>query len=279
MSKRFFAFVFLALAALGGAAMAGDRMTNADVIALVKARMSADAIVMAVNNASPAFDTSTKGLLALNKAGVPDTVIQAMIAAGGSASQGASSAHAASGHGSAAGNSAALRDLSNPENVVLVDGAKQSAMHYLVPQTRTAARALGFGGMATYAVLMGDKAMLRLTNTQPSFLIAVPNNSQPQSYFTLANFAVRRNASREVLIGGGAYMSYSTGVAKDRVVATSYEKYGNQAHAPKNYTIYKVSVVAPMAKGEYAMILYNSQVRVSGFFASGSDSYFDFGID
>lgn len=278
MSKRFFAFVFLALAMMGGAALAGDRMTNSDVIALVKAKMSADSIVMAVNNATPAFDTSTKGLLALNKAGVPDAVIQAILATGGSAP----SAHAGSGHGSAgksSGNAAALNDLSNPENVVLVDGTKQSALHYLVPQTRTAARALGFGGMATYAVLMGDKAMLRLTNTQPSFLIAVPNNSQPQSYFTLANFAVRRNASREVLIGGGAYMSYSTGVAKDRVVATTYEKYGNQAHAPKNYTIYKVSVVAPMAKGEYAMILYNSQVRVSGFFASGSDSYFDFGID
>jgi len=35
----------------------------------------------------------------------------------------------------------------------------------------------------------------------------------------------------------------------------------------------------PLAAGEYAFILYNSQVKVVGYFAGGGDSYFDFGVD
>jgi len=92
------------------------------------------------------------------------------------------------------------------------------AMKYLNPQTRTAARGLGFGGMASYAVLRGPAAALRTKTSTPSFLVAAPNQAQPESYFMLASFAVRRNNSREVLIGGG-YMSYSSGVHPDRIVA------------------------------------------------------------
>jgi hypothetical protein len=40
-----------------------------------------------------------------------------------------------------------------------------------------------------------------------------------------------------------------------------------------------VKLVNPLPPGEYAMVLYNSQVRAVGYFASGLDSYFDFGVD
>ena len=49
-------------------------------------------------------------------------------------------------------------------------------------------------------------------------MVEVPENAQPESYVTLVNFAVRRNNTREVLVGGG-YVTYETGIHRDRIVA------------------------------------------------------------
>lgn len=170
-----------------------------------------------------------------------------------------------------------LRTAFNPEEVLLVDGSQQKPMRYLTPQIRTAARALGFGGVGQYAVLKGTRATLRVASKRPVFVFAVPSNAQADSYYTLANFATRDNGTREVIVGGG-YMSYSTGINKDRVVPTSAEPLPDQSKAPKNHTLYAATVNAPLAAGEYALIFYNSQFRASGF-VPGADSYFDFGID
>lgn len=165
----------------------------------------------------------------------------------------------------------------NPEEVTLYDRADKKTMSYLLPQMRTAARALGFGGVAQYAVLRGTRANLRLDSRQPRFLFAVPANAQPESYITVANFAVRENGTREVIIGGG-YMSYSTGVHQDRIVPTTIEKVTDQSKAPKGFILYTATVTSPLANGEYAVIFYTSQVRPTGFFNNALDSYFDFGV-
>lgn len=240
-------------------------MTNDDVIALVSADLSQELIISTISSSSPAFDTSASGIIALNSAGVPESIIQAMIRA---ASGGGSSA--APGGGSGGG--------FNPEEVVIVDGDIRKPMRYVTPQMRAAARAFGFGGTATYATLPGPEAQMRLTENRPSFIVAVPSNAQPESYYSLANFAVRRNRSREVLTGGG-YMSYSTGIASDRVVPTVPSALEDQSDAPEGFTLYQLDVEEPLERGEYALILYNSQVRVVGYFMSGGDSYYDFGVD
>ncbi len=98
----------------------------------------------------------------------------------------------------------------------------------------------------------------------------MPANAQPEGYVTLANFAVRKNGTREVMVGGG-YMSYSSGVNKDRVVPTTIEKVADQSKSPKDFVLYRVNVAKPLAAGEYAFILYNSQVKVVGYFAGGGD--------
>ncbi len=255
-----------------GIAQTGKPMTNQDVIKMVQAKLSEDTIAMAVRAAKPGFDTSADGLVKLSTAGVPDGVIKAIIEAksgGGSASSGGST-------GAAAGKSVA--NAFNPEEVILIDGDKRSTMRYIAPQMRTAARALGFGGVGSYATLPGTAATLRLKNTSPSFMVAVPTNAQPEGYVTLASFAVRKNGTREVQVGGG-YMSYSTGVNKDRVMPITVEKLPDQGKAPKDFVLYRVNVAKPLAAGEYAFILYNSQVKVVGYFLGGADSYFDFGVD
>jgi hypothetical protein len=253
-------------------AMALDNkpMTNQDVINMAKAQLPENTIVMAIQAAKPAFDTSANGLIKLKTAGVPQGVIEAVIAA---SSQGGSGGATTSG---AAPNAA--RGAFNPEEVMLVDAGVTTPMRYLTPQMRHAARALGWGGVAGYAVLRGPQASLRLKNPQPEFLVAVPANAQAESYYTLVNLAVRNNGTREIMVGGG-YMSYSTGVANDRVVRTSSTKLPDQSKAPKDFIIYRVKVDSPLPVGEYAVVLYNSQIRSVGYFSTGLDSYFDFGVD
>jgi hypothetical protein len=242
-------------------------LTNQDVIGLVRSNMSESTILTVIRNARPGFNTSASELIRLRQAGVSDTIISAMV-------------ESATGRTSAPSSRSDLasRGAFNPEEVILVDGGQRESLRYLTPQMRSAARALGFGGFAQYAVLRGTRAALRLHDAKPEFLLAVPSNAQPESYYTLANFAVRNNGTREVLIGGG-YMSYSTGIHRDRVVATTSSLASDQSGAPQGFTVYRIAVVSPLAPGEYAMVLYNSQVRVAGFFASGLDSYFDFGVD
>jgi len=106
----------------------------------------------------------------------------------------------------------------------------------------------------------------------------VPSNAQAESYYTVVLLAVRKNSSREILVGGG-YMGYSTGVSTDRIIATSSERLSDQSAAPQNFVIYRIKVSKPMPSGEYAFVLYNSQVKAIGYFASGLDSYYDFGVD
>ena len=246
-------------------AVAQAPMTNQSVIDLAKAKMSDDIILDAIRGSKPGFDLSANGLIALKNAGVSDAVLQEMLRV----NSGGAAAPAAGG--------AAVAGGLNPEEVVLIDGGAEQGMKYLSPQLRAAARALGFGGMAQYAVLAGEAARLRTSKT-PKFRIAVPNNAQPESYFTLASFAVRNNGSREVQVGG-VYISYSTGINRDRVVPVSYEQAADQSKAPANFTIFEVTTDKALDKGEYAVVLYSSQIRSTGYFLSGLDSYFDFGVD
>lgn len=252
------------LAATGTARAESAPLTNADVIKMIEAGLATSTIELTVRTAASDFDTSPTELIALSKAGVPQSVVEAMIAADARGSAGNAPADGA--------------NRINPEEIVMVDGDTRHDMRYAVAQIRSAARAMGFGGVGTYAVLNGPKARLRITNRRPSFEIAVPGNAQPEGYLTLASFATRRNDTREVSIGGG-YISYSTGIHRDRIIPTTGERLADQSGAPEGFSIYRITPDVDLAPGEYALVTYNSQVRVMGFFASGNDSYFDFGVD
>jgi hypothetical protein len=265
-------FLLSMVAALGSLVCAGAApMTNADVIKMVQASLDETIIVTSIEHAAEAgFDTSTDGLIALSQAKVPQPIVAAMIK------------RAAGGAKPAAAGAPAQDDpnIIKPSEIYLIDGGATKPMQYIVSQTRTAARALGMGGVASYCVMRGKAAALRVKNAAPAFLIAVPKQAQPDSYFTLASFAVRKNGSREVLTGGG-YMSYSTGIHKDRVVAVTSEKLADQSRAAKDFIIYKVTPAAPLPAGEYAMVLYTGEMQglVGAWFAGNGNSCFDFGVD
>lgn len=265
------AFLLVLLALEGGAAE--RRMTNQDVIKMVRAGVSEETILSAIRNGNAGFDTSGDGIVKLSQSRVPESIMQAMIEA--NANRASATGSSTSGRG---GSVAGSRGGMSPDEVVMVVDSRRTSMKYLTPSTRSAARALGFGGVATYAVLSGRSALARTTGRSPSFLVQIPERAQPQSYFTLASFAIRDNGSREVVVGGGVF-SYSTGVHKDRVIASTAVREPNQSGAAQGFVLYRISPDQPLQPGEYALILYNSQVPVQGFFVGGVDSYFDFGVD
>ena len=263
------ALVFILSLLIGSVSAA--MLTNADVIKMTQANIDDAIILTAIENSEWNFDTTSQGLIDLSTAKVSKTVISTMIKIGKENTKSPVSATKLA---------VESAETISPSELVLLDGDQIKSMRYINPQVRTAARGLGFGGVASYAVLRGVQANERVKNAQPSFLVSVPNQAQPESYLTLASFAVRKNNSREVIIGGG-YMSYSSGIHPDRIVAITTEKIADQAKAQKGFIIYKATPKSPLPAGEYAVILYTGEMQglVSTWFTGTGNSYFDFGVD
>jgi hypothetical protein len=164
--------------------------------------------------------------------------------------------------------------------LTLVSGHERVQLRQITAQTRTAARAMGFGGVSQYAVLPGATAMYRLPTNQPTFLLAAPSNIQPQGLFTLARFEPRPNGTREVLIGGG-YMSYSSGILAERQVQLNARQAPSQAGAPAGTILYELTPAAPIPPGEYAMIVsIGAQGGGNPYGGAGmAGTFYDFGVD
>lgn len=239
---------------------------NADVVKLLEAGMPDDVVLQAIGAGQPHFDTSAEALIALKAKGASPTVLKAMLRPSEAGRKAAPSARSAAPSGY------------NPEEVTLLVDGQTITMQYIIPQMRTTARALGFGGMASYATLSGAAAQRRIDSASPEFIVSIPQSAQVDTYLTLANFAVRSNQSREIMTGGG-YMSYSTGINKSRVVKIHSEKMPDQSAARDGFVLYKIAPEKPLKAGEYALVLYTGEMRTAGFFAQAANSYFDFGVN
>lgn len=253
-------------------------VTNADVIKMLDASMPEEVVISAINSGQAKFDTSANALIRLKEKGASPAILTAVLNAGKTPASGKAGNSGTSGSKAATAKAGHSASGYNPEEVTLVVGGSESIMQYIIPQQRTAARAFGLGGVATYAALNGSTAQRRLTNPSPEFIVSVPKNAQAPNYLTLASFVVRKNGNREVSTGGG-YMSYSSGIHKDRVVAIQSEALSDQSRAREGFVLYKVKPEAPLEKGEYALVLYTGELRTAGFFAQAANSYFDFGVD
>jgi hypothetical protein len=279
--KRFVAGLSLGLIMMTAQAAP---MNNGDVIKMLESGMPESVILQSIATSATKFDVSSDALIKLQKKGASAAVLQAVIntkdghPVAAAAESGGSPAAAYRGtHGNTI-NAGAHGNAINPEEALVVTGGAESPMQYIVPQVRTAARVFGLGGVASYASLQGTTAARKLPGEGLEFIVSVPKNAQPVSYVTLANFAVRNNGTREVMIGGG-YMSYSSGINKDRVVPVKSEQLPDQSRARDGFMLYKVTPENSLARGEYALVLYTQEVRVAGYFNTAANSYFDFSVD
>jgi hypothetical protein len=258
-------------------AVAGP-ITNKDVLSLLEAGMPEDVVLEAIFTGDAKFDTSAAALIKLKNKGATPTILKAVLSPK-IRHDGAAVADARpAARGAAEPAKKASGNAYNPEEVMLVLDGKATSMQYVVAGSRTAARALGFGGVATYAVVNGGAAVRRVPKSGLEFLVSVPKNAQAPNYVSLAQLEVNDGQSRDVMVGGG-FLSYSTGIDKDRLAKLTIEKLDDQTRATDGFILYRVKPSQDLAAGEYALVLYTGEVRTAGFFAQATNSYFDFGVD
>jgi len=240
-------------------------INNIEIQKLLTAEMSEDIILTVITTAKDKdFDTSADALTALKKQGATPAIIKAML---GSPVSMATTAPA-----STAG--VETTDAWEPNDVYTVVDGKIEQLNYAPAEIRYATRALGLGGAGAYAVLHGSNAE-RTTSTKPVFLVAVPKNVQAASYFTLANFAVRPNGDREVLIGSAnAIGSMRVGIVKNRVIPLTATKAADQSKAGKNTVVYEITPTNTLNAGQYALV---ANLVASGL-GQMSGNYYDFQV-
>lgn len=242
-------------------------ITNKDIIDMLNADLSDDIIVSVLQQSEVDFDNSPQALISLKQAGASDEVIAAAL-------------DIDSPSATAGGSNAAPRVAEGdyrPDVVTINFSGSSEEMRYVLPSIRTAARGFGFGGIATYMVLRGEESSLKINDNTPSFILSIPANAQPESYVELANFAVRRNGTREVMVGGG-YMSYSSGITRDRSIPFTITELSDQSNAADGFIVYEVVPESALEQGQYAVIFYNSEIPVVGYFGAGNNSAFDFTV-
>lgn len=241
-------------------------VNNQELLKLLSAKVSDDIVLTVINSSNEkTFDTSADAITELKKAGASDAVIKAMF--------GAPTVPAAS--KATAGTPATSADAITKDTVLVVKDASEVPVQYTAAETRMAARALGMGGAAIYAVLPGSTATTTLGST-PEFIVSVPSNANPVSHYQLASFALRKNGNREVSIGGG-FTSVSIGIHPDRVIALDFQKLPDQSRAAAGQALYKIKPKNTLAPGQYALV-----AKLSGSAGLGgaqiSGQWYDFDV-
>lgn len=166
------------------------------------------------------------------------------------------------------------------DEVVYLSDGQEAPLVRQTPNVRATHPILGMGDIAIYAVLDGDAAAVRLTNSRPTFHIALPDGGLQAEYkFVLAALAVRPNGTREILVGRG-FVNTPTDLPMDRRLRTTQVRAVDQTRAPSGYAIYEVTPQTPLAPGEYALVIYDRENRDSSPRNRRiADRFYDLGID
>jgi hypothetical protein len=157
----FTALVVLASLALGPAPSAAqEALTNDDVVKLVKGGLPESVIIQKIRSSPRKFDTSADGLIKLKNAGVPDKIIEAMVAPASAPPTAAAPPPA-----SAASSGPAIAHLVGSQRTPLkgVYGNMEFKVH-------------PFGGSRQEVVLLENRAQYRITEQDPVFFSANPDH-------------------------------------------------------------------------------------------------------
>jgi hypothetical protein len=244
------------------------RLTNADVVAMVKAGLPETTVILAIQKGPTAFDTSPEALIQLKNQGVSPKVLDAMLQPAGAPPAPTVQPGAAPlrpnpldpslltpGGGVASG------------DVFLIDGDKRVQMKYSTSNARTnsmmGAVVNPFHKTKFRATINGNHAQLRITNTSPAFEVTLPSNVNPSDIIALIKLTPKSDR-REIETGRGSITGVSSGFRKDDLVALSIEEAGDTGG--NSFKVYRAKVVSPLQPGEYALV---TQVG----------AYYDFGVD
>jgi hypothetical protein len=268
-------FVFASVSFfLHSAACSADRpkVTNRDVVKMVKAGLSSELIIQTIKSGTPDFDTSADGLILLKKEGVPDSVIRAMIdRSPGSEDRTVSDTRAGSESRSSRSPSHQGSDASDPipGGAVLVDGGKRIRLKRTIP----AGTNTGGGGLKMFvpfrkAKIMqtfnGSHAAIHRKTGAPTFEVWLPADLNPGDGIVLLKLVVKPD-HREISVASGRF-SGQTGFSKGDIVPVNIEEGRTKTIGGTLQKACRASPVKPLSRGEYAIVVQG-------------DTYYDFGID
>lgn len=245
-------------------------LTNADVIAMVKASLPENTIILAIQQGPTDFDTSAQTLIALKNQGISPKILDAMIQAGTPSeirSQTRTSPSAMSSNDPLSPIPVSIDSVSYGD-VLMVDGDKRIVM----TRSRVNARTGGFMMQAVnpfkktriQGAINGNHSQLRTTNTSPMFELGISSDLNASDYVTLVKLKARSDR-REIEMSRAGITGVSSGFRKDDVIPVTLEELLNSAGG-KRLKSYRVKTVSPIPPGEYAL-------------AVGGGLLYDFGID
>ena len=238
-----------------------ERLDNATVIALVKAGLGPEAVIAKINASRGSFDTSTNSLIRLKQAGVPDSVIAAML-------QRSQSPVVVN----------AVADNTNPNPLVahapgiyLLDRRAAGRMFRIDPtvsnQVKTSgllgyAFSYGLASMKMKTVIPNPAARAQTTDRRPVFYFYFDQSSplaamsqfgssfglaaSSPNEFSLVRFDQKRN-HREATVGSFNIGGMKSGVSDKARVPFSYEDV-----APG---VFKVAPSADLQPGQYGFVI------------------------
>jgi hypothetical protein len=245
-------------------------LTNADVIAMVKANLPENTIILAIQQGPTDFDTSAQTLIALKNQGISTRILDAMIQAGTSSEsqKQQSPSPAAISNGNPVSPIPVAIDSVNYGEVVMVDGDKRTQM----TRGQLNSRAGGFMMQAVnpfkktkvQGTINGNHSQLRTTNTSPTFEVGISSDLNPSDYVTLVKLKARSDR-REIELYRAGVTGVSSGFRKEDMIPVTLEELQNSGGGRRLKT-YRIKTVNPIPPGEYAL-------------AVGGGLLYDFGID
>jgi hypothetical protein len=151
------------LTVTGSRSVANDVVTNDEVVKMVKAGLPESLIIQKIRSSERKLDTSADALIKLKSAGVPDKVIEAMLAPG---SGGTAAAAAPPAAGAPAGSVQAT--------IAHVVGSDQKPLKSVLGSMEF--KVQPFGGSRQEVVLPEPKAQYRITQADPVFVSPTPDH-------------------------------------------------------------------------------------------------------
>lgn len=262
------------------ASSGAELLTDETVISLVKAGLGPSTVIAKINATRGSYDTSTNALIQMKQAGVPDTVIAAML--------NRSTSPVLAG---------AVADNANPDPMVphspgiyLLDPRGAGRMMRLEPtmanQTKTSnilgyALTYGLSSAKLKTVIPNATAHVQALGRRPIFYFYF-NQSGPlaslgdfsmsfaattttPSEFSLIRFDEKRD-HREAAIMSLGFLSAKTGVSDKARVAFAYDEVATG--------VYRVSPSTDLPAGEYGFV-----ASIGAGAAMGAAKVFDFSVN
>ncbi len=257
-------------------------LTNQSVIEMVKDKLPEDIIITKVQTSKTNFDVSTDGLVALNKAGVPASVIKVMMTSTSSSAPAPTAAAANTGdpndpmvdhdagiymYYKTSGGKMKLTEL---EPTVYSQGKSggvfQSAMTYGIAKVKW--KAVVRSPHAAVATVDPDAVFYFYFEEKGAGLSHASSGTSTPNEYTLLRFDVKKDSRETTVMQANAFGSQS-GTQDNSSVAFTFTKL--------RPGVYKVSPNAPLHPGEYCFL----SAQAGSAYAPGAaaaNKVFDFGV-